>query len=474
MEKQIHIEPVTRVEGHGKITVFLDDAGDVRDAQFHVTELRGFEKFCEGRTVWEMPGLTARICGICPVSHILASAKAGDAILSVRVPESGILLRRLMNLGQMVQSHALSFFYLSAPDLLLGWDADPATRNVVGLVTANPDLARKGIRLRAYGQQIIDRLGGKRIHPAWAVPGGVNQALSKEDHAWILAGLPEAMETIRETLDLFKSAFVSEEARGVLSDFDSMYMGLVAPDGSWEHYDGLLRIVDREGNNVVAGHDPSRYFDIIHEASQPWSYLKFPFYAPMGFGTEGMYRVGPLGRVNVCERFGTPKADEELEAFRALTTGRSGKVFDYHYTRLLEILASLERIEKLLADERILSPRVRAEAGINELEGVGIHEAPRGTLIHHYKVDQNGIIEKANFIVSTGHNNLGMNRAVQEIAKMYIQKGNITEGILNRIEGGIRAYDPCLSCSVHAVGQMPLDVRIVDAEGETVKTLTRG
>ena len=471
MEKQIHIEPITRIEGHAKITVFLDDAGDVQNAQFHVTELRGFEKFCEGRTLWEMPGLTARICGICPVSHILASAKAGDAILSVRVPESAVLLRRLMNLGQMVQSHALSFYYLSAPDLLLGWDADPAIRNVVGLVAKNPELARKGIRLRAYGQEVINRLGGKRIHPAWAVPGGVNQSLSAEDRQWMLGNLPEALDTIRETIDLFKTSFDCE-TRGVLGEFTSMYMGLVAPGGKWEHYDGLIRIVDQDGSIVVEGHDPARYFDIIVEASQPWTYLKFPHYKPMGF-PDGMYRVGPLGRVNVCESFGTPEADAELEAFREATSRCSGKVFDYHYTRLLEILASLERIGVLLDDERILSSRVRAEAGINQLEGVGIHEAPRGTLIHHYKVDENGLIEKANFIVSTGHNNLGMNRAVAEIAKMYIHKGDVTEGILNRIEGGIRAYDPCLSCSVHAVGQMPIEVSIVNADGRLQQTLTK-
>jgi len=471
MEKQIHIEPVTRIEGHAKITVFLDDAGDVRDAQFHVTELRGFEKFCEGRTLWEMPGLTARICGICPVSHILASAKACDEILAVRVPETAVLLRRLMNLGQMVQSHALSFYYLSAPDFLLGWDADPATRNVVGLVAENPELARKGIRLRAFGQGIIDRLGGKRIHPAWAVPGGVNRSLAAEDRRWILDNLPEAMDTIRTTLDLFRRSFDCE-ARGMLGEFTSMYMGLVGPDGRWEHYDGLIRIVDQDGSIVVEGHDPSRYFDIIVEASAPWTYLKFPHYEPMGF-PDGMYRVGPLGRVNVCESFGTPEADAELEAFRAEASRCSGKVFDYHYTRLLEILASLERIRRLLDDGRILSPRVRAEAGVNQLEGVGIHEAPRGTLIHHYQVDENGLIERANFIVSTGHNNLGMNRAVAEIAKMYIHKGNVTEGMLNRIEGGIRAYDPCLSCSVHAVGQMPIVLHVVDAEGRLLRTVSK-
>lgn len=471
MEKQIHIEPVTRIEGHAKITVFLDDAGDVKDAQFHVTELRGFEKFCEGRTLWEMPGLTARICGICPVSHILASSKAADAILAVRIPKTGEMLRRMMNLGQFIQSHALSFFYLSAPDFLLGWDHDPATRNVVGLVQANPDLARKGIRLRAFGQEVISRLGGKRVHPSWAVPGGVNASLSVEDHQWFLDNLPEAKDTIRETIDLFKTSFDCE-ARGVLGEFNSMYMGLVAPGGKWEHYEGLIRIVDQDGSIVVEGQDPALYSDIIHEASEPWTYLKFPHYVPRGY-PDGMYRVGPLGRVNVCESFGTPEADAALEEFRATANRCSGKVFDYHYTRLMEILAALERMEVLLADERILDPHVRAEAGINQLEGVGIHEAPRGTLIHHYKVDENGIIEKANFIVSTGHNNLAMNRAVQGIAKTYIEKGNVTEGILNRIEGGIRAYDPCLSCSVHAVGQMPIQVSIVGADGKLQQTLTK-
>ncbi len=471
MEKQVHIEPVTRIEGHAKITVFLDDGGDVRDTQFHVTELRGFEKFCEGRTLWEMPGLTARICGICPVSHILASAKATDAILAVRIPKTAEMLRRLMNLGQFIQSHALSFFYLSAPDFLLGWDHDPATRNVVGLVQSNPDLARKGIRLRAFGQEVIARLGGKRIHPSWAVPGGVNSPLSAEDRQWFLDQLPEAKDTVRETIDLFKRSFDCD-ARGVLGEFTSMYMGLVDPEGRWEHYEGKIRIVEQDGTIVEPGYDPSRYFEIIHEASEPWTYLKFPHYVPRGY-PGGMYRVGPLGRVNVCESFGTPEADAALEEFRSTVRRCSGKVFDYHYTRLLEILASLERMEVLLADDRILDRRVRAEAGINELEGVGIHEAPRGTLIHHYRVDANGIIEKANFIVSTGHNNLAMNQAVRRIAQMYISKGNVTEGILNRIEGGIRAYDPCLSCSVHAVGQMPLRVEIVDADGCVQEILTQ-
>ena len=472
MKREILIDPVTRIEGHAKITIYLDDAGEVSDAHFHVTELRGFEKFCEGRTLWEMPALTARICGICPVSHILASAKTGDAILAVRIPKAAELLRRLMNAAQFVQSHALSFFYLSAPDMLLGWDSDPAQRNVIGLIGANPDLARKGIRLRSFGQQVIERLGGKKIHPAWAVPGGVNRALSKEDADFIKANLPEALDTIRSTLDLFKSSFADQETRGMLSDFPSLFMGLVSSDGTWEHYDGNIRIVDSQGNIVVDQFDPAHYPEIVQEASEGWSYLKFPHYAPLGY-PEGMYRVGPLGRVNVCDRFGTPLADAELEEFRAGSQERSGRVFDYHYTRLMEILASLERMERLVNDERIMSPRIRAEAGINELEGVGIHEAPRGTLFHHYRVDPNGIIQWVNLIVSTGQNNLAMNRSIKEIAQQHIHSGKFDEGILNRIEGGIRAFDPCLSCSVHAVGQMPLLVELQTPDGKIVDRLVR-
>lgn len=472
MKKEIMIDPVTRIEGHAKITIYLDDAGEVSDARFHVTELRGFERFCEGRTLWEMPALTARICGICPVSHILASAKTGDAILAVRIPKAAELLRRLMNAAQFVQSHALSFFYLSAPDMLLGWDSDPAQRNVIGLIGANPDLARKGIRLRSFGQQIIERLGGKKIHPSWAVPGGVNNSLSQEDVDFIKQNLPEAMDTIRVTLDLFKSSFADEETRGMLSDFPSLFMGLVSPDGTWEHYDGKIRIVDSQGKIVLDQFDPASYPEIVQEASEGWTYLKFPHYAPLGY-PEGMYRVGPLGRVNVCDRFGTPLADAELEEFRAGGEGRSGRVFDYHYTRLMEILASLERMERLINDERIRSPRIRAEAGINELEGVGIHEAPRGTLFHHYKVDENGVIQWVNLIVSTGQNNLAMNRSIRDIAQRNIHKGQFTEGILNRIEGGIRAFDPCLSCSVHAVGQMPLLVEVETPDGQIVERMVR-
>ncbi len=472
MEREIHIEPVTRVEGHGKITLHLDTKGNVSDARFHVTELRGFEEFCVGRTVWEMPVLTARICGICPVSHILASAKAGDAILAVRVPETGLLLRRLMNLGQLVQSHALSFFYLSAPDLLLGWGSDPARRNVLGLAEERGDLVRRGIRLRAFGQETIERLGGKRIHPAWAVPGGVNRPLDRADRDWIASRIPEALDTARATLDLFKETFATAEECALLGDFPSLYMGLVAPDGRWEHVEGVLRVVDAKGKVLVDGLDPARYQDVMAEASETWSYLKFPFYRALGY-PQGMYRVGPLGRLNVCDRFGTPEADAELEEYRGRGSGRTGRVFDYHYARLIEILASLEQMQNVLQDERLLSPRVRAEAGINALEGVGVHEAPRGTLIHHYRVDENGVITWANLIVSTGHNNLAMNRSILEIARRTIKNGVFDEGILNRVEGGIRAFDPCLSCSVHAIGRLPLEIQVIGPDGEVRQKLVR-
>ncbi len=466
--------PVTRVEGHGLITVELDPKGQVKRARFHVTEARGFERFCRGRTVWEMPGITARICGICPVSHLLASAKAGDAILAVRPPRPADKLRRLLNLGQFVQSHALSFFHLASPDLLLGWDADPAQRNVFGLAAARPQLALDGIRLRAFGQEIIAALGERRVHPAWAVPGGVRSPLSPEARDRLAAKLPEARRIAHDALELYeRSAKGWAEEVATFGNFPSLFMSLVTPDGAWEHHDGRIRFVDAERRIVADGLDPARYFEYIGEAVEGWSYLKFPYYAPDGY-PGGLYRVGPLARLNCCDRIGTPLADEALARFRATADGKAvTSSFHYHWARLIEIVAALERVETYLADPEILSPRVRAEAGVNELVGVGIHEAPRGTLIHHYEVDESGVIVNANLIVSTGHNNLAMNRTVTQIAHRYLQGAKISEGLLNRLEGGIRAYDPCLSCSVHAVGKMPLRVVLLGPGGETVDEVVR-
>ncbi|MBE0585312.1 MAG: Ni/Fe hydrogenase subunit alpha, partial [Desulfofustis sp.] len=384
MGRTVTIDPVTRIEGHAKITIRVDDNGAVEDVRFHVTEFRGFEKFCEGRTFWEMPGITARICGICPVSHLMASAKAGDAIMGVKIPPTAEKLRRLMNWAQYVQSHALSFFHLSAPDLLLGMDSDPASRNIVGLVAAYPDVAKNGIRLRQIGQEIIRTLGGKSVHPSWTVPGGVRRPLQADDRDSIKRLLPDAFDIIELALDLLKDCFEAHtEDMESFGHFPSLFAGLVTPDGGLEHYDGLLRVMDADGKLLEEGLDPARYRSIIEEAVEPWSYLKFPYYKPLGYeGGAGMYRVGPLARINVCDFIGTARADRELRQFRRL--GERGKPiissFHYHYARLIEILFSLEKIEETLESDDITNTRVRSEAGVNQLIGVGVSEAPRGTL----------------------------------------------------------------------------------------------
>jgi NAD-reducing hydrogenase large subunit len=473
MAERIVIDPVTRIEGHAKITIHLDDAGNVSDARFHVTEFRGFERFCEGRPFWEMAGITARVCGICPVSHLLASAKAGDAILSVQIPPGAEKLRRLMNLGQIVQSHALSFFHLSSPDLLLGFDSPPATRNVFGLIASDPALARSGIRLRQFGQEIIELLGGAKIHPAWAVPGGVRSALTEEGKRHIRQRLPEAKETALNALSLFKKLLRKFKPESqIFGNFPSLFMGLVGPKGEWEHYGGNLRFVDSAGNVIADQIEASRYREFIGEAAESNSYLKSPYYRPLGY-PEGMYRVGPLARLNVCSEIGTPLADLELTHFRDLGNGAVTSSFMYHYARLIEIMAGIERIEQLIEDADLMSHRLRADAGINKLQGVGVSEAPRGTLFHDYKVDENGQILKVNLIIATGQNNLAMNRTVAQIARHYVRGPKIAEGMLNRVEAGIRAFDPCLSCSTHADGRMALDVTLVDAQGSILDRATR-
>ena len=473
MSTRIIIDPVTRIEGHAKISVFVDDNGAVTGAEFHVVEFRGFEKFCEGRPYTEMPAITQRICGICPVSHTLASAKAGDAIMAVSIPPAADKLRRLMNLGQLVQSHALSFFHLSAPDFILGWDTPPEKRNVFGLIESDAALARAGIRLRQFGQEIIAELGGKRIHPAWAVPGGVRTALSAAGRDRILAGLPEAFATTRLALDLFKRALSSLQREITLfGNFSSLFMGLVADDGTWEHHGGRLRFTDSTGAVIADKIEPREYQTVIGEAVQDASYLKSPYYKPLGF-PGGAYRVGPLARLNICERMGVPQADAELASFRTFGHGAVNSSFLYPYARLIEILAGLEYIERLATDPEIHSEDLRSDAGINSLRGVGASEAPRGTLFHDYTVDQNGLLKNVNLIVATGQNNLAMNRTVAQIARHFVKDNEITEPMLNRIEHGIRCFDPCLSCSTHAAGRMALHVRIVGPHGTVLNEVAR-
>jgi len=473
MGQRIVIDPVTRIEGHARITIHLDDAGQVADARFHVGEFRGFERFCVGRPFWEMAGLSARICGICPVSHLVASSKAGDGILAVRIPPAAEKLRRLMNLGQIVQSHALSFFHLSGPDLILGWDSPPEQRNVFGLIAADPALARGGIRLRQFGQEIIERLGGRKIHPAWTVPGGVREGLSEENRQALRPRLPEMKAIVQDGLARFKRLVDSrqEEVQN-FGLFPSLFLGLVRADGGWEHYDGLLRMIDAAGQVLVDRIEPACYQDFIGEAVESDSFLKSPYYKPLGY-PEGVYRVGPLARLNLCTRMGTPLADAELAEYRQ----RGGRVvlssFYYHYARLIEILTGLEHIEELLDDADLQSGHLRAHAGVNQLESVGVSEAPRGTLFHHYRVDEQGLLQKVNLIIATGQNNLAMNRTVAQIARRYIRGAQIPEGMLNRVEAGIRAFDPCLSCSTHAAGQMPLRLQLVAADGTVIHEISR-
>ena len=473
MSHTITIDPVTRLEGHGKITIQLNGQGEVEDAHFHVTQVRGFERFSEGRPFYEMPSLMARICGICPVSHLITSAKACEAIMSVRIPHTAAQLRRMLNLAQMVQSHALSFFYLSSPDLLLGMDSDPATRHIFGLVAAKPDLGRAGVALRRFGQHIIELLGNKRIHPGWVVPGGVTEPLAPAKRDEILAMMPEAYHGIRLALEAYKQiAATFRQEIAVFANFQSNYMGLVNEDGSVEFTDGALRFIDSAGNVIEDSINANRFTEVIGEAVEPYSYTKFAYYKPLGY-PEGSYRVGPLARLNIATSMGTPFADAELAEFKQLATGPVQSSFYYHHARLIDILYGIEKIEQILSDPHILDTHVRATAGVNRLEGMGQAEAPRGTLHHHYKVDENGLIVWANLVIATGQNNHAMNKGVLQAARHYVKDGKFTEGILNRVEAVVRTFDPCLSCSTHAFGQMPLLLTLVNASGETVDRLVR-
>ncbi|MGQ9909861.1 MAG: Ni/Fe hydrogenase subunit alpha [Candidatus Flexifilum sp.] len=462
MTQTITIDPVTRIEGHSRITIRLNDAGEVENAHFHVTQVRGFEKFVEGRPFHEMPSLMARICGICPVSHLIASAKACDRLLAVRTPPTAINLRRILNMAQILQSHALSFFHLSSPDLLLGMDADPAKRNLFGVAAEQPQIARDGVRLRQIGQTIIEILGGKRIHPAWVVPGGVSEPLTAEKREAILAMIPEGLAILERTLVWFRVLLARfEDEIATFSTFKTKFMGLVTADGKLELYHGKLRLADENRRIIADQLDPYVFYEYIGEAVEPFSYLKSPYYKPMGY-PDGVYRVGPLARLNIITACGTPRADEELERFRQLDHQSS---FHYHYARLIEMIYCLEKTEELLHDEDILSDRVRAFAAPNNEEGVGVSEAPRGTLMHHYKIDENGLITYANLIIATGHNNLAMDRGVYEVARRYVKGTSINDGMLNRVEALIRAFDPCLSCSTHAVGHLALKVELRAPDG---------
>ena len=471
--QKITIEPVTRIEGHAKVTIHLDDDGSVEHAYFHVNEFRGFEKFCEGRMVFEMQQITPRICGICPVSHHLAAAKAADDALGSPPPRPANLLRELMHMGQIIQSHGMHFFELAGPDLILGFDADPAIRNVVGLVQADPDLTLRAVRLRKFGQSIISELGERSIHPNFAIPGGVNRALPAESKDRLLRQIDDQIATIQVGIKIIKN-WVEANLEDVnkFAVFPSGYMGLVSEENELELYNGLLRMIGPDGKEweKFEGKD---YLSHINEHVEDWSYLKFPYYKQLGY-PQGVYRVGPLGRCNASEKITTPLANEELKVFKSINNGAPVEnTLYYHYARLIEALYAAEHTRDLLEDPDILSTEILNTCVDMKEQGVGIIEAPRGTLIHHYHIDSNAQLEKVNLIVSTGHNNWAMSEAVDSVAKTYVQGNQIQEGMLNRVEAAIRAYDPCLSCSTHAIGQMPILIDVINAKGEITKSIQR-
>ena len=471
--QKLTIEPVTRIEGHAKVTIHLNDQGKVDRAYLHVNEFRGFEKFCEGRMVFEMPLITPRICGICPVSHHLAAAKAADAVVGAPPPRPASLLRDLMHMGQIIQSHGMHFFELAGPDLLLGFDCDPATRNVIGLIQAAPELALQAVALRKFGQEIIATLGGRRVHPNFAVPGGVNKALTAAEREGIRADIDQSIATVQAGLSIFKDwAAKNREDIDKFAVFQTGYFGMVTPENALELYDGDIRLIDKDGAQLehFAGRD---YLDYVAEHVEPWSYLKFPYYKKMGW-PEGVYRVGPLGRLNVAEKIDTPLANEALREFKALNDGKPVEnTLHFHYARLIETLFAIERVGVLLDDADILSNDILNTRQDFQGEGVGVIEAPRGTLFHHYWTNERGQLERVNLIIATGHNNWAMSQAVDSVAKTYITGPEIHEGLLNRVEAAVRAHDPCLSCSTHAVGQMPMVIDVLDSAGEQVKQLRR-
>ncbi len=469
--KRIAIEPVTRVEGHGKVSLLLDENNIVQQARLHIVEFRGFERFIQGRPYWEAPVLVQRLCGICPVSHHLAAAKAMDVIVGAdTLTPTAEKMRRLMHYGQFFQSHALHFFHLVSPDLLFGFDADPAIRNVIGVIQKFPDLAVQGVMMRKYGQEIIKATAGKKIHGTGAIPGGVNKNLSIEERDFFLKDLDQMMEWSRGALKIAKDYTV--EHLDTLKDFgsfESNHLALVREgDGALDIYDGRMRAVDAQGNRIIDDVDYQNYLDYIAEEVRDWSYMKFPFIKSIG-PEDGWYRVGPLARINVCDFIDTPEAEAERKEFMALTEGKPNNIsMAYHWTRMIEVLHSIEKIKELLHDPDLQGNDL-VVTGDRREEGVGLLEAPRGTLFHHYRVNSNDQIEMANLIVSTTNNNEPMNRAVRGVARDYLSgKPEITEGLLNRIEVVIRAYDPCLSCATHAMGRMPLIVELYGPDGDLV------
>jgi NAD-reducing hydrogenase large subunit len=467
--RRVVIERVTRVEGHGKVTILLDEHDQVSRARFHIVEFRGFERFVQGRPYWELPVLVQRLCGICPVSHHLCAAKAIDAIVGVdELTPTAEKMRRLMHYGQVFQSHALHFFHLASPDLLFGFDADPASRNILGIIAEHPALARQGIHMRRFGQEVIKATAGKKVHGIGAVAGGVNRNLPVAVRDTLLAEIDEMKQWSRDAVAVARDYTLEHaETLADFAAFESSHLGLVRADGAMDLYDGGLRAIDAAGRTIVDHVPVADYMDHLAEEVRDWSYLKFPYLRSRG-PEEGWYRVGPLARVNICDFIDTPEAESARREFMARGAGAPvHESMAYHWARMIEVLHALEKIEELLHDPDLQGDDL-VRTGERRPEGIGVLEAPRGTLFHHYRVDENDQVVMANLIVSTTNNNTAMNRAVESVARKCLSGREITEGLLNHVEVAIRAYDPCLSCATHALGQMPLLVELVDATGAVV------
>ncbi|MCB0664426.1 MAG: Ni/Fe hydrogenase subunit alpha [Saprospiraceae bacterium] len=477
MSRKIIIDPVTRVEGHGRVTVHLDEEGAVKDAFFHIVEFRGFERFVQGHPYWEAPLLVQRLCGICPVSHHLAAAKAIDQIVGLDPKDLSPLttkLRRLLHFGQIFQSHALHFFYLASPDLLFGLDAPQEKRNVVNVALEDKELARKGILMRKFGQRIIKAITGKRIHGISAIPGGMHKTFKPEERDFFFSGkdIPNIDTMIDWSCEMvqFIKAYHQKNKDWLdhFASYPSGHLGLVTEDGGLELYDGFLRAINSAGERTLDDITSDRYVDYFNEAVERWSYMKFPYLKGLGM-ENGWNRVGPLARLNVSEYISTPLANKELQEFKSYTNGYPNhSTMHSHWARLIEILHCAEQMKILLSDDSILGDDLMRE-GQRRSEGIGIIEAPRGTLIHHYQVDDEGMITKCNLIVSTTHNNEAMNRAVRWVAQNRLDRQKIiTDSMLNQIEIAIRAYDPCLSCATHALGDMPLKIELFDSHNKLI------
>jgi NAD-reducing hydrogenase large subunit len=473
--RRVAIEPVSRVEGHGKVTLLLDDDNHVHQVRLHIVEFRGFEKFIQGRPYWEVPVMVQRLCGICPVSHHLAASKAFDQIVgATQLTPTAEKNRRLMHYGQMLQSHALHFFHLSSPDLLFGFDSEVARRNVVGVAAAHPEVAKQGILLRKFGQEVIRMTAGKRVHGTGSVPGGVNKSLTADERAMLQKDCYQMVAWSRDAVQLIKKLHLGSAAEyDRFGYFESNFLSLVRADGAMDFYHGGLRARDADGKLLFDGVDYRGYSDLIQEEVKSWSYMKFPFLKSLG--TEhGWYKVGPLARVQNCDSIPTPLAEIERREFVGHGGGRPiHGPLAYHWARMIEMLHAAETIKELLHDDDIVGAELMA-GGARQREGVGVIEAPRGTLFHHYRVDDDDLVTMCNLIVSTTNNNEAMNRAVRQVARQYLDGRELTEGLLNHIEVAIRAFDPCLSCATHALGKMPLEVELIDADGTRADRLWRG